>query len=89
MLEDLHVIHFMKQVIRYTFIHYTLYIIHIIYFRKQVTHMRIACDHMTNDINLRMAQGTRCLHAIRNYMRMVTLKYQRVIGIINKLQQPI
>ena len=28
--------------------------------------------------NLRMAQGTRCLHAIRNYMRKVTLKYQHV-----------
>ena len=28
--------------------------------------------------NLRMAQGTKCLHAIRNYMRKVKLKYQHV-----------
>ena len=32
--------------------------------------------------NFRMAQGTQCLHAIRNYMRKVKLKYQHVIGII-------
>ena len=25
--------------------------------------------------NLQMAQGTKCLHAIRNYMRKVKLKY--------------
>ena len=31
--------------------------------------------------NLRMAQGTKCLHAIRNYMRKVKLKYQHVFGI--------
>ena len=30
--------------------------------------------------NLRMAQGTQCLHAISNYMRKVELKYQHVIG---------
>ena len=29
--------------------------------------------------NLRMAQGTECLHAIGNYMRKVKLKYQHVI----------
>jgi len=28
--------------------------------------------------NLRMAQGTKCLHAICNYMRKVKLKYQHV-----------
>ena len=28
--------------------------------------------------NLRMAQGTKCLHAISNYMRKVKLKYQHV-----------
>ena len=28
--------------------------------------------------NLRMAQGTQCLHAIGNYMRKVTLNYQHV-----------
>ena len=28
--------------------------------------------------NFRMAQGTQCLHAIRNYMRKVMLKYQHV-----------
>ena len=39
--------------------------------------------------NIWMAPGTRCLYAIRNYMRKVTLKYQHVIGRINKLQQPI
>ena len=32
--------------------------------------------------NFRMAQGTQCLHAIRNYMRKVKLKYQHVIVII-------
>ena len=32
--------------------------------------------------NFQMAQGTQCLHAIRNYMRKVMLKYQHVIGII-------
>ena len=31
-------------------------------------------------INLRMAQGTQCLHAISNYMKKVELKYQHVIG---------
>ena len=30
--------------------------------------------------NFRMAQGTQCLHAIRNYMRKVTLKYQHGNG---------
>ena len=28
--------------------------------------------------NLRMAQGTKCLHAIWNYMRKVKMKYQHV-----------
>ena len=28
--------------------------------------------------NLRMAQGTKCQHAIKNYMRKVKLKYQHV-----------
>ena len=30
--------------------------------------------------NLRMAQGTKCLHAIWNYMRKVKMKYQHVFG---------
>ena len=30
--------------------------------------------------NLRMAQGTQCLHAISNYMRKAEMKYQHVIG---------
>ena len=32
--------------------------------------------------NLRMAQGTKCPHAICDYMRKVKLKYQHVMSII-------
>ena len=32
--------------------------------------------------DLRMAQGTKCLHAICDYMRKVTLKFQHEMSII-------
>ena len=37
---------------------------------------------------LRMAQGTKCLHAIWNYMRKVKLKYQHVFGTNTRIWQP-
>ena len=42
--------------------------------------MAILPDGQILIVNLRMAQGTQCLHAISNYMRKVELKYQHVIG---------
>ena len=38
--------------------------------------------------NLWMSQGTKCLHAIRNYIRMMKLKCQHVFGINTRPWQP-
>jgi len=47
-------------------------------FEWQIYDFSIACVQL----NLRMAQGTQCLHAVRNYMKKVKSIYQHVMSII-------